>query len=309
MKSIEDVKTYKYYIDNKIYYGQGFQESHVREALAYRLGYPSNMLNVGSQSFNRFEKTYVINSIMPVRSLAKKLRINGNIKEMSIGEIANKSHLDINGVKNTISNSLRILQEDIDDFPTDKPIRRLFSKSLLKIKVKTHKIISNGLYKDPIIICKVETAISNIKKLLALDYNLIFELENIESNIGKLIYTCLNLESELNKEYNKNNFKLKEKLNDFKNELSDYQNLNNQLLSRNYNTAYFVSSNYSYKNFNEMVEDFDKVYEKLRIKLKRYYIADVIDPKTGFTLLELLDSFVLTKRLNNHYINKIDYLT
>lgn len=198
-----DIKIYKYNFNGSNYYGQGLDESIVRNCIETRLSLDSGTLPVGFLLTNKYEITKVVgnaNYEYLLRGLKLPLRIS--INRYTINGIYQSSPLPRPLIDKIIRKELNIDYNVYESMDKNTSFLKLLRDSNNKIIIKTHKILKN-LVPVPVITDngsryytmqsvvvdikdKIQEIESWIKRLIRHDYKLITEFEYYEDKIRRL---------------------------------------------------------------------------------------------------------------------------
>jgi hypothetical protein len=295
---------YKYLHNNQIHYCQGSNEYYLRRALATKLKIPYEELNPGIDKLNSYEEYIVSNFRLPYSELDKHLNLSMSVNK-SLDEIANLTFNDRNYVINVVSNILRIPKNHLESMNRKSSVKTLVSLSDYKIKIKTTKQPKES--KDPKEkkgeVCRVDEIKKHIDMLLSLDYMLIFEIDNIEFENQKAESSIKNLQEKIKKSKQltpvkeKNILKLKETEEIYKH----YNDLYKRYYKRVFSSGYYVSTDYHISDMEELIDVFDEMYQKLKMRLNRHHFNDIVINDELVTLEEKLDSYWLVRDMNNYY--------
>lgn len=303
----DNIKIFKYRHTNCYYYGQGFidDEFYIRIALESKLNLPHGTLNIGTSNLHP-------NEIKKV-TLGK---VNLYDLKNSIPELRN---INVSDTLNDIISKIPVVKNNIDKFynhicdiynipyhymkmiDKDYTIGDVINLSNYKIIVKTHKIIKDSLNGKSSVISRVDELKNQIKRLLQLDYSLFFDVNDFSGEYERVL-------SAYNKalESKDNNNKVQNILNTYPGKLSEIKDILFQSENKLCNTGFYVNNDnkYYHDSFENVIKEFDDLYEKIRAKIVRYSYSDIPmnDQNSDITMIDTIDSYVLISRQNNNNI-------
>lgn len=289
---------YKYYRNDEYYYAQGIHEPYVRQALATKLGVDVNELSVGVSDIPKREIVQVCTYGLNYAGLDKSLGYSHSAKR-SINHIRSKTNHNPDFIRSKVSHFLNIPRAIVDNLKDDELISSITKHSNTKIKVKTHKVCN--VESDDIhapkrkIISRVDEINNHINMLLSRDYNIFFEIDDLEYELFRSKSSYDNLHEKLsttNKSNPKYNSML-ERSSVLKEQIDTYSELIKKKYNKIYSTGYYVSNEYLHDNYEEVQKGFNEIYEKLNLRIQRSFLQDIIPVNEEFTLKEKLDSYML----------------
>lgn len=303
----DNIKIFKYRYTNCYYYGQGFDndEQYVRIALESKLNLPHNTLNIGTNNLhpNEIKKVTLAkvnlydlkNNIPELRSINSFDTINDIISRIPyVKNNVDRFYTQICDIYNIPYHYMRVIDKDYT-------INDVINLSNYKIIVKTHKIIKDSATGKSNIISRVEELKNQIKRLINLDYSLFFEVNDFSGEYERVLST-----------YNKaleskdSNAKIQSILNTHPGKLSEIKDILFQSENKLHNTGFYINNDnkYYHNSFEDIIKEFDELYEKIRAKIIRYSYSDIPmnDKNSDITMLDTIDSYVLVSRQNNNHI-------
>lgn len=302
----DKVKIFKYNYGNCHYYGQGFEEFEVRIALETKLNLPHGTLSVGNDNLSINEVKKVTLSKVNISDLRLKLP---QIKRLNLDDTIN----DIIDNNPYVKNNINLFYQEISSIynipyhymlmiDKDYTIKDILGLTNYKIIVKTHKIIKDPYSNNVRIVSRVDEIKNQIRKLNKLDYSLFFETADLDGEYERLVSAYNKaLEHDENPRGFKNE-KNREILDNYPLKISEVKDLIIQSENRINNTGYYVngSSQYHHSTYDEVLAEFDKIYDKIKTKVIRYSFSDIpMNPDSEVTILDCLDSYQLVSRQVN----------
>jgi hypothetical protein len=322
---MSDVRIYRYYYNRNKYYGEGMNEKHVRLGIEYKLGLEPGTLNAGSTKVGLAERKRVTSNRTTLNYFKSSTNLKGKrIIDSTIDQIKDMSGIrndDI--IKKNLSKCLNIPKDLIDEkYDEDLKMRDWAKLSMDKILVKTHKfqkeervegsLTSEGMSftkSNALVgaISRVDQIRDLVKKLVSLDYNIIFDHLDLDDMYSRKL-SSYNKSIKLVDDHKASvaqRKKAEELIRTLPKEISD---LKQQIIMRDssyHNIGYYVNwnDNYPHKTFEEFLQELDTIYDKLVIKVSSYgYNYIPIEEGKEITIEEYLHSYQLVRSQNNSYV-------
>ena len=332
-------KIFKFKTDTRIY-GQGIHEPFVRSCIETRLGLEQGTLAKGTHYLKSSELKKVTNSSVDLSFLFRKLSIdlvhlkneNNTLKDLYD---LSSSKIKLSTKKFIICDELNISRDVLEGLDESILLSDLLYHSSDKIILRTSKYIRKPVLKEVFdgisykynmkyeitdVKSRIDIAREQITRLLEQDYTLLIEQDfdekimveetNLYRGLNNLKrYKNIRPEKYSKKEYDKlmekraECIKIKEESPKIIEELKEKRK---ESLKVYHNTGYYVKTgndinDYEHKNYEEVMEGFNKFYEKIRNQIVKHHMSNVVYPGDNFTLLELIDSYWLIHRGNNNY--------
>ena len=306
---------FKYSYKGNNLYGQGLDEAHVRSCIETRKGLPQGTLR--KPSFIKSSDMKKISNDPDWDALLLKLSLPESHKSKTLKEIYNKCSLKSNVITIIICDELNIeksLYNSLDKDTVTLGDLSKYTNNKLLVRISKHikkpvtKEVFDGVsykYTTRNTLISIQSRPKLIRKeidrLFKRDYTLLTD-RDFESEITMLESSLYRALSALKNPKNRNNEKLISIKNNAPNEIKDLKEAKKKYENIIHNTGYYVHDNnneYEYKNYIELNEAFDNYYEKLRLRITRNYMDNIVMKGDSLTLLELLDSYELIKRANN----------
>lgn len=292
-------KLYKYSYKGEYYYAQGIYEQYVRVALATKLDIDPDELTEGISDLPEQEIHRVCTSSLNYRGLDNSLGYRESAKT-SVNKIKSKTGYTSDFIKSKISHYLNIPRKIVDSLNDDEVISSIKRHSNTKIKVKTHKICNttpddiHNINKE-VVISRVDELNNHINMLLARDYNIFFEIDDVEYELARSEASYNNLASTISslKQSHKDYNSKVERASELLKQINSYKELISMKHNRYYSTGYYVSDSYLHDNYDEVMQGFAEIYNKLKIRMLRGNLNNIIPIGEEFTLEEKLNSFML----------------
>lgn len=308
------LQIYKYLYGGSYYYGQGFKEDEIRNALEVKLNLPKNTLKLGNTNIHPIEMKKVLSSKLSVNDIKY---VNPNLKNLHINNTLNECISTNNWVSKNFNSFLEQLSYVYNIPPhymrlidKDYTIKDILSLSNYKIIIKTHKNIKDNITGEITVISRVDELRSQIVRLMKMDYFLFFEVNDLEGEYERL-NAAYQKACEIAKEMQVNlqyvTKKVLETMHSYPRKISDVVEMIEQQNNAYFNTGYYVNGNsvYFHNTYQEILDEFMIIYEKIRSKINRYSFNNIpmfSDKPDDFTMLEYIDSFIIIHNNNNHYL-------
>lgn len=305
------MKVFTFEIKSRLYYGQGINKDYVKSALSTKLNVPEQDIKfVKAISKPEDYIPIIINSGIS-RKIEDELGAI-DLLDLNLQQVIDKSTYNKSQVYYHISNILKIKEYELFDYPMNSKLYEvIYNTDLISgiinkmCEVKTYKIpnvnlelpdSSEKIQTEPI--SRVDEIYKHVRMLLSLDYKLFYEIDDIdfEYKKSKSSYDNMVLARSRGTKISEN------KKQTVESKLYQYKELYKRKYNRSYSTGFYVSNDYSHANFDDIVLDFERLYRKLKIRINKHYLNNIIVGDHQVTLEELLDSFWVVSRLNNHYI-------
>lgn len=304
---------YRYQHNGNTYYGQGLNEEYVRQALADKIKVPHDELSVGDSKITEQEFLTVAAAKLDYDTLDRELGID-KAANKSISKLVSITKLPEDFIRSKVSSILKIPRSIVDNLNDHAPIKVIVKHSNLRVKVKTYRIPNKEIPdsqflnnmgsepNDPI--SRVDEINEHINMLLSLDYQLFHKIDDVEYELQKaqLSYENLNDKLKTVKSSHPKYQSYVEELDRLNKSITKYKERVSLKYNRMYSTGYYVSDTYLHDNYDEVLEGFEIIYSKIKSRLKRHYLQNVVPKGEILTLEEKLDSFWLTLRQKNYIV-------
>lgn len=287
---------YKYYRSNDYYYAQGIHEPYVRQALATKIGVDINELSIGVSDIPQEELDRVSDFSINYSRLDNSLDLKQSYKK-SIHSICKITGHSKEFVKSKICYHLNIPRDIVDSLHDRDVIVTIVKHSNTKIKIRTHKVcnIASDDIMQERVVSRIDEINNHINMLLSLDYNIFFEIDDLEYELYRAKSSYDNLAEKMlsTSKSSPAYLSMEKKCTVFREEIQNYGNLLHMKYNRVFSTGYYVSDKYLHDNYDEVIEGFRNMYNKLNSRILRGYLQDIVPEGEEFTLKEKLDSFML----------------